>query len=122
MDRQLRVTDDVCEQHMRDLELNFFFNFGSHVLFRRGRGDQFLEARIISKRIEHRIEPEQRRSKRHVFRERAKAGFEEEATWATSDYADHGCFSSQSFWKAGSARKGSQIGSSLRRAGVMGVV
>ena len=32
----------------------------------------------------------------------------------------HGCFSSQSFWKAGSARKGSQIGSSLRRAGVMG--
>jgi hypothetical protein len=30
----------------------------------------------------------------------------------------HGCFSWQSFWKAGSARKGSQIGSSLRRAGV----
>ena len=27
----------------------------------------------------------------------------------------------QSFWKAGSARNGSQIGSSLRRAGVMGV-
>src|SRR5436190_14037718 len=26
----------------------------------------------------------------------------------------------QSFWKAGSARNGSQIGSSLRRAGVMG--
>jgi hypothetical protein len=26
----------------------------------------------------------------------------------------HGYFSSQSFWKAGSARKGSQIGSSLR--------
>jgi hypothetical protein len=32
----------------------------------------------------------------------------------------HGCFSSQSFWKAGSERKGSQNGSSLRRAGVMG--
>jgi hypothetical protein len=32
----------------------------------------------------------------------------------------HGCFSSQSFWKAGSVRNGSQIGSSLRRAGVMG--
>jgi hypothetical protein len=32
----------------------------------------------------------------------------------------HGCFSSQSFWKAGSARKGSQSRSSLRRAGVMG--
>src|ERR1700730_2721124 len=30
----------------------------------------------------------------------------------------HGCFSSQSFWKAGSDRNGSQIGSSLRRAGV----
>jgi hypothetical protein len=33
----------------------------------------------------------------------------------------YGCFSSQSFWKAGSARKGSQIGSSLRRAGVTDV-
>src|SRR6266699_4523308 len=30
MDRQLRVTDDVCEQHMRDFQLNFFFNLGSH--------------------------------------------------------------------------------------------
>jgi hypothetical protein len=38
-----------------------------------------------------------------------------------SDYTNHGCFSSQSFWKAGSERKGSQIGSSLRRAGVTGV-
>jgi hypothetical protein len=27
---------------------------------------EFLEARIISERIEHRIEPEQRGSKRHV--------------------------------------------------------
>ena len=26
--------------------------------FRRGRGDEFLEARIVPKRIEHRIEPE----------------------------------------------------------------
>jgi hypothetical protein len=33
-----------------------------------------------------------------------------------------GCFSSQSFWKAGSPRNGSQIGSSLRRAGVMGTL
>jgi hypothetical protein len=33
----------------------------------------------------------------------------------------HGCFSSQSFWKAGSARKGSQIGSSFKTAGVTGV-
>src|SRR5262249_38832438 len=31
----------------------------------------------------------------------------------------HGCFSSQSFWNAGSLRKGSQIGSSPRSAGVM---
>jgi hypothetical protein len=30
----------------------------------------------------------------------------------------HGCFSSQSFWKRGSPRNGSQIGSSLRSAGV----
>ena len=33
----------------------------------------------------------------------------------------HGCFSSQSFWKAGSTRKGSHIGSSLESAGVIGV-
>src|SRR4030095_13743219 len=31
MDRQLRVTDDVCEQDMRDFQLNFLFNLGSHV-------------------------------------------------------------------------------------------
>src|SRR5712664_1880335 len=31
----------------------------------------------------------------------------------------HGCFSSQSFWKAGSARRASQAGSSLNSAGVM---
>jgi hypothetical protein len=34
------------------------------MLLRRSRGDEFLEARIIPKRIEHRIEPEQRRSER----------------------------------------------------------
>jgi len=28
---------------------------------------EFLKARIISKRVEHRIEPEQRGSERHVF-------------------------------------------------------
>ena len=32
----------------------------------------------------------------------------------------HGCFPSQSFWKAGSARNGSQNGSSLRRDAVTG--
>jgi hypothetical protein len=30
--------------------------------FRCGRGGEFLEARIVPERIEHRIEPEQRRS------------------------------------------------------------
>ena len=34
---------------------------------------EFLEARIIPERIEHRIEPEQRRSKRHAFSQRAEA-------------------------------------------------
>src|SRR5438876_3264381 len=34
--------------------------------FRRGRRNEFLEARIVPKRIEIRIEPEQRRSKRHI--------------------------------------------------------
>src|SRR6266567_3740059 len=67
MDRQLRVTDNICEQYMRDFELNFLCNLGSHVLFRRGRGGEFLEARIIPERIEHRIEPEQRRSQQHVY-------------------------------------------------------
>jgi len=33
-------------------------------LFRYGRGGEFLEARIVPERIEHRIEPEQRRSER----------------------------------------------------------
>src|SRR5204863_7904705 len=31
MDWQLGVTDDVGEQHMRDFQLNFFFNLGSHM-------------------------------------------------------------------------------------------
>src|SRR5436190_334917 len=31
----------------------------------------------------------------------------------------HGCFSSHSFWKAGSVRNGSQIGSSFKSAGVI---
>src|SRR5436190_24203801 len=64
MDRQLRVTDDVCEQHMRDLELNFLFNLGSHDYF--GAGE------------------------------------------------------AASFWKRGSLRSGSNIGSSRSSAGVSG--
>jgi hypothetical protein len=41
-----------------------------------GRGDEFLEARIIPKRIEHRIELEQRRSERRRG-ESAKVGCRE---------------------------------------------
>src|SRR6266480_3246120 len=37
-------------------------------------------------------------------------------------HESHFAFSSQSFWKAGSLRKGSQMGSSLRRAGVIGAM
>src|SRR5947208_16124604 len=36
------------------------------LFFQRGRGDEFLDARIVPKRIEHRIELEQRRGRRHV--------------------------------------------------------
>ena len=36
------------------------------LLFRCFRLGQFLEARIVPERIEHRIEPEQRGSKRHA--------------------------------------------------------
>ena len=42
------------------------------LLIRRFRGRQFLEARIIPQRIEHWIEPEQRRSEQHV---RGKGAF-----------------------------------------------
>jgi hypothetical protein len=42
-----------------------------------------LEARIIPDLIPNWIEPEQCRSKRYVFRKRAKPGFEEEATWGS---------------------------------------
>jgi len=40
---------------------------------RRTRRGEFLEARIIPERIEHGIEPEQRRSERHVFGQRTLA-------------------------------------------------
>ena len=36
------------------------------LLFRRGHGDEFFEARIIPGRVEHWIEPKQRRRKRQV--------------------------------------------------------
>src|SRR5437870_6168363 len=39
----------------------------------RGRGGEFLKARIVAERIEHWIEAEQRGSERHVFSQRATA-------------------------------------------------
>ena len=39
---------------------------GWKILFRPRRFSEFLETRIIPERIEHRIEPEERRSERHV--------------------------------------------------------
>ena len=52
---------------------------------------------------------------------RVTISIETEPVRASFSKRIHGCFSSQSFWKAGSVRKGSQIGSSLRRAGVTGI-
>jgi hypothetical protein len=52
---------------------------GDHVafdLFRRFRGGEFLEARIIPQRIEHGIEPEQSGSERHAFSQRAIDGIQ----------------------------------------------
>ena len=47
-------------------------------LFRRFRGGEFLEARIIPERIEHRIEPEESRSKRQVCRQWTFVWYREE--------------------------------------------
>ncbi len=58
---------------------------------------EFLEARIIPERIEHRIEPEQRRSKRHV-----------------QDRARHAYGIESSFCKAAMARSGSPICAATR--------
>jgi hypothetical protein len=44
---------------------------------RRGRLGEFLEARIIPKRIEHGIEPEQRRSERHHLGQQAVIRYRE---------------------------------------------
>jgi hypothetical protein len=57
---ELRVADDVEEENVRDLKLDLLFNFGGHNLFRRGRGNELLKARIISDRIPPRIESQQR--------------------------------------------------------------
>jgi hypothetical protein len=94
IDQEFGVTDDVDEEDVTYLKPNVLFRFGGHsgsglnyasfiiystcrcreqrgvaLLFRRLRGREFLEARIIPQRIEHRIEPEQLRGERHVFGE-----------------------------------------------------
>jgi hypothetical protein len=43
----------------------------------RGRGDKFLETRIVPERIEHWIEPEQCRSERHVCNQWASVRYRE---------------------------------------------
>ena len=65
--QELGVTDDVDEEDMRDLKLDLLFNLSRHATISAAvRLGEFLEARIIPERIEHRIEPEQRGSKRHA--------------------------------------------------------
>ena len=59
VNRELGITNNVDEENVRDLELNFFLNFGGHAhsawalgtsastsFFRRGRLGEFLETRI----------------------------------------------------------------------------
>jgi hypothetical protein len=61
-DVELRATTSLGEEITGAHRVALFVRH-----FRRGRGNEFFKARIISKRIEHRIEPEQRRSERHAF-------------------------------------------------------
>jgi len=71
VNRKLRVANDVDEQDMGDLELDLFLNFSGHArkLFRRGRGDEFLEAGVATQQIEVGIEPQQGGSKRMKIRD-----------------------------------------------------
>ena len=62
----------------------------------------------------------QRNAFRHHDARQQSRSFAPENPRLTEIAQVHGCFSSQSFWKAGSERKGSQIGSSLNSAGVTG--
>ena len=55
---RLRLGDEIA-----DVGLTLFV-----LRVRCSRGDEFLKARIIPKRVEHWIEPEQRWSKRHAHR------------------------------------------------------
>ena len=58
-----QVSDEIA-----DLRVALFVR-----CLRHGRLGEFLEARIVPKWIEHWIEPEQRRSERYIFGERAVA-------------------------------------------------
>ena len=49
----------ICKSRVDELQIGG----GS---LRRGRSDEFLETRIISERIKHRIEPEERGGERYV--------------------------------------------------------
>ena len=79
-DQELGVTDDVDEQDVSDFKAELVVGFGvilSRSLYRCCLFAEFLEARIIPERIEHRIEPEQRGSERHVCSQRASARYRE---------------------------------------------
>jgi hypothetical protein len=63
------------------------------------------------------------RERRNAFRRDVRLqsrSFASENQRLTENAQLHGCFSSQSFWKRGSLRRGSNIGSSLSSAGVSG--
>jgi hypothetical protein len=68
-----RATGPWLQEHYscRVSDSSLFVIDKSCPLLRRGRGDEFLETRIIPERIEHWIEPEQRESERHVLSQRA---------------------------------------------------
>jgi hypothetical protein len=72
-------------------------------LFRCFRLGEFLEARIIPERIEHRIEPEQGRSERHV-----------NSQWAFIWYREH-------FLQSDTARSGSPVCAATRASISIGV-
>jgi hypothetical protein len=106
--------------------------------FRRKRGDNLVEARIAAQRVAAYLAvlAAARDLLGLIFNaEQTKAGFQQAsrtnfsccvtrnfcaALFANSYCCDPGCFSSQSFWKRGSFRSGSNIGSSRSSAGVIG--
>jgi hypothetical protein len=63
----VRYPDEELIRVIRDWKL----------LFRCGQLGEFLEARIVPKRIEHGIEPEQRGSERYILSQRAVVRYRE---------------------------------------------